>query len=424
LKRFLTVAVFVAVLLAQANLGSGSGFLIYEHGAAAMAMGGAFVGIANDPTAIWHNPAGIAFLKGTQVSLGTTLIWPSGSMTLTKWPDPRDQTKWDQFNQTFYPPNFYITHSVGQKVTLGFGFFNPYGLGASWPKENQLRYLGYKDDMKTFFFNPTVGYKLTDQLSIGVGVSYVYSTVLFKLVERADLGPYGAYDIPASMEGNGDSWSFNAGLLYRAQKFSLGFNYRSGFDIDFSGDLTLDTSAIPAPLQPLFPTTAGGNTTFKFPHIFGVGASFTPLEKLLLSMDIHYVVWSRFDEYTVTFDDPRLDPLVTPENWSDSWLFRLGGQYTFSPKFCLRAGFIYDQTPQPVESMDPLLPDADRYAVTAGFGWKLAKNVVLDLTFHHEIFNDRTSPNRDIYKFGPVNFGESTYSMSAELLGISLSFVF
>jgi long-chain fatty acid transport protein len=181
--------------------------------------------------------------------------------------------------------------------------------------------------------------------------------------------------------------------------------------------MTLDT-------QLPIPAKVGGSTTFKFPHILGIGASFTPFEKLLLSLDIHYVLWSRFDKYVVTFDDPRIDEMVMEEKWDDSWLFRLGGQYTFSPKFCLRAGFIYDQTPQPVESMDPLLPDADRYALTAGFGWKLAKNLVLDLTFHHEIFNERTSPNRYIYQVGPVNFGESEYSLSAELLGISLTFVF
>ena len=424
MRKILTVAVFVVVLLAQANPGSGAGFLIYEHGAAAMAMAGAFISVANNPSAIWHNPAGIAFLKGTQVSVGTTLISSTGKMTLTQWPYAQPQKTWDQDTQIFYPSNFYITQSVGQKITLGFGFCSPYGLGASWPKENQLRYLGYKDDMKTFFFNPTIGVKLTDNLSVGAGVSYVYSSVLFKLIEYEDLGPYGTYDLQAELEGNGHSWSFNAGLLYRAEKFSFGLNWRSGFDLDFKGDLTLDTSPIPSPLRPLFPTTAGGNTTFKFPDILGVGVSATPTEKLLLSLDVHYILWSRFDQYTVTFDDPRLAPLVTPENWKDSFIFRLGGQYTISPKFCLRAGILYDQTPQPVESMDPLLPDADRVAFTGGFGWTLAKNVVLDLTFHHEIFGDRTSPNRDLYKMGQYNFGESTYEMTANLLGISLSFVF
>ena len=86
MKRFVTVAVFAAILLAQASLGTAAGFLIYEHGAAAMAMAGAFVSIANDPSAIFHNPAGIAFLKGTQFSVGTTLIMPSGKMTLLNPP--------------------------------------------------------------------------------------------------------------------------------------------------------------------------------------------------------------------------------------------------------------------------------------------------------------------------------------------------
>jgi long-chain fatty acid transport protein len=426
LKKILAVVALAAALLVRPSVGSGSGFLIYEHGAAAMAMGGAFISIANDPTAIWHNPAGIAFLKGTHVSVGTTLIRPSGSMTLTQWPYPSPAKTWEQKSQTFYPSTFYITQSVGEKVTLGFGFCSPYGLGASWPKENQLRYLGYEDDMKTFFFNPTVGIKITDQLSIGAGVSYIYSTVKFKLVRLADFSAFGmgAYDVPAELKGNGNSWGFNAGLLYRAEKFSLGFNWRSSFNIKYSGDVALDVSGVPAPLRPYVPTTAGGETTFKFPNILGIGASVKPIDQLLLSLDLHYVLWSRYDKYVVTFDDPRLEEMAMEEKWKDSILVRLGGQYTFTPKFCLRAGFIYDQTPQPVESMDPLLPDADRYALTAGIGWTLAKNVVLDLTFHHEMFGDRTSPNRNIYKFGPVNFGESTYEMTANLLGISLSFGF
>jgi len=426
LKKFLTVAVFIAIVLAQANLGSGAGFLIYEHGAAAMAMAGAFISVANDASAIWHNPAGIAFLKGTHVSVGTTLISSNSTMTLTQWPYPQPQKTWDQDKQIFYPSTVYFTQSIGEKVTLGFGFFSPYGLGASWPKENQLRYLGYKDDMKTFFFNPTVGVKLTDQLSIGAGFSYIYSTVKFKLVELADFTGYGfsRYDVPAELEGNGNSWAFNAGLLYRAEKFSFGVNWRSSFNIDYKGDLTLDKTSVPAPLKPFLPETSGGKTTFKFPNIFGIGASVTPTERLLLSFDIHYVLWSRFDKYVVTFDNAALDPLETLENWKDSFTFRLGGQYTISPKFCVRAGVMYDLTPQPVESMDPLLPDADRVAVTAGFGWTLAKNLVLDLTFHHEIFRDRTSPNRDIYKVGSVNFGESNYETTANLLALSLSFGF
>jgi long-chain fatty acid transport protein len=312
---------------------------------------------------------------------------------------------------------------------LGVGFFSPFGLGAKWPPENPLRYLGYEDDMKTFFFNPTIAFKLTDQFSIGVGVSYIYSTVKFNLTKLADFRPYGfeAYDVPASLEGNGHSFNFNAGLLYRGEKFNFGLNYRSRFDIEFKGDMKLDTSNVPAFLRGSVATAATGKTTFRFPDILGVGVSFNVTPKFLLSADAHYVLWNRFDKYVVDFSDQDqgqpLEPLVVDELFKDSWTLRGGLQYMVTPKFALRAGYLWDQAPQPVETMDPLLPDANRNAVTAGIGYTFGK-VTLDVTYHHEIFNDRVAPNRFLYQVGPVNLGEGTYKTTADLLGISLSFVF
>jgi long-chain fatty acid transport protein len=424
-KKYLVVAAFVCLLLGQAHLGQASGFLIYEHGAAAMAMGGAFVAVANNPSAIFHNPAGIAFLKGTQVSVGPTFILPSGHLTLPNWPVANQRT-WKQENAVFYPTNFYLTHSVGDRVTLGFGFFSPYGLGSKWPKENPLRYLGYEDDMKTFFFNPTIGIKLTDKFSVGFGVSYIYSTVKFKLVELEDFTAYhlSKYDVPAALDGNGHGWAVNAGALYRTDKFSIGVNWRGAFDIKYTGDLALDTSALPAPIKPAVPTTAKGDTTFKFPDILGVGVAFNPTDKLLLSADFHYVTWNRFDKYVVTFDDPKLAPMEVEENFKDSWLLRGGGQYSFCDKFALRLGILYDKTPQPVDTMDPLLPDANRVALTGGFGFKLSRNVILDVGYQYEVFSDRTAPNRNVYNLGSINLGEGTYDMTANLIGLSLSFVF
>lgn len=428
MKKVLALVLLPLVFFGLARQSRASGFLIYEHGASAMAMAGAFVSLANDPTAIFHNPAGIAFLKGTQFSLGTTLIWSKSKMELPNWP-VQSQQNWEQISQVFYPSTVYFTQSLGEKVTLGLGFFSPYGLGAKWPKENPLKYLGYEDDMKTFFFNPTVAVKLAENVSIGVGISYVYSTVEFKLVDRVDLSPLnpylGVYDVPASLEGNGSAFALNGGLLYRGNKFSLGFNWRGGFSLDYKGDLTLDTGGLPAAVQPVFPNKAGGNTTFHFPHILGIGASYSVTEKFLLTADVHFVLWSSFDKYEVEFDNVLIPTMVVEQKWDDSFLLRGGFQYMINSSFALRGGVLYDQTPQPVESTDPLLPDADRVAVTVGIGYKLGK-FVLDLAFQHEVFSDRKAPNRSvlIHPLLGINLGEGTYKTTANLLGISFGYVF
>ena len=52
----------------------GSGFLIPEQGAKASAMAGAFAATADDPSAIFFNPAGIAQQRHMAAYAGTTII--------------------------------------------------------------------------------------------------------------------------------------------------------------------------------------------------------------------------------------------------------------------------------------------------------------------------------------------------------------
>lgn len=425
-KTLITASMFL-LLLGLGSLTHGAGFLIYEHGAAAMAMGGAFVAVANDPTAIFHNPAGIAWLDGTQISLGSTLITSKSSLELPNWPT---ETTWNVKSQLFYPSTFYITHKFTERIVGGFGFFSPYGLGTTWenPETFPLRYLATSDEMKTFVFNPTVAFKIADNVALAVGVSYIMSDLTFELVDSADLRPYGGsiYDVPASVTGDGNTWGYNAGFLYKGEKASLGVNWRSGFKIDFEGDLDLDPSNVPAPLQALIPPSGDVRTTFNFPHILAFGAAFNLTEKTMLSLDFHYLFWNTYDEFTIAVDYPDPYPdseQVVEENWEVSVVFRGGFQYQLNEKLALRAGFLYDQTPQPVTTMDPILPDANRIAFTGGFGFKTG-NLFIDVGYQFEMFSDRTSPNRSIaaYQIGGVNLGEGTYSTTAHLIGVSFGF--
>ena len=52
----------------------GSAFFISELGARAQGMGGAFTAVADDPSAIYFNPAGIAFIKGTQLQMDSLVV--------------------------------------------------------------------------------------------------------------------------------------------------------------------------------------------------------------------------------------------------------------------------------------------------------------------------------------------------------------
>ena len=423
------LVLILAAFLGLAPFAQSSGFLIYEHGAAAMGMAGAFVSIANNATAVFHNPAGMAWLQGTQVSLGGTFIIPKGSLSLPNWPDPTYRNV-DQLDQTFLAPNFYLTHKFGDKVAAGIGVFAPYGLGTKWPTKYPLRYLGTSAEMQTILVNPAISYKVNENLAFGAGISYVHSSLSLKLVRLiTDFAPYGwTGDVPASLDGaKGDAFAFNAGVLYKAEKVSFGLTYRSNFNIKYKGDIALDTSGVPAPFKPYLPTTGSVKTTFKFPDIFTAGVSYNLTEALLLAFDAQYYTWSRYDKYVINISYPAGYPGAEPEtvleDWKNTLIARLGLQYKLNESLTLRCGFIYDWTPQPVESIDPNLPDANRYALTLGFGYKIGR-LVIDVGYQHEKFSDRESPNRHIYDLGIINLGLGTYKTKAHLFGINFSYLF
>ncbi|MFQ6082207.1 MAG: OmpP1/FadL family transporter [Candidatus Aminicenantia bacterium] len=425
MKKLFIPILMVLMVFGISGFTFGGGFLIYEHGAAAMAQAGAFVARTYDPTAIFHNPAGIAWLDGTQISVGTTLIVPKGSLELPNYSllDPTWPGSVDQEGQIFYPSTFYITHRFNDKISFGLGFFSPFGLGTEWPEDFPLRYISYKTSMKTFYINPTVAYQVNENFSIGAGVSYIYADIEFKHYSMAALPmPPWTLDYGVSLEGK-DSFAigFNAGLLYKDENWSVGSSYRSRATLNLEGDVIIDP---PAGWEFLFPETEmKGSTDMHLPDIFTVGGAYEATDKLVVEVDVQYNIWSVYDKLVLEVEGQEDQEIE--QDWDNAFIFRIGGEYQLNENLALRAGVLYDPTPQPVKSMDSSLPDANRWAFTAGLGYK-KNNFTIDFAYQFEPFNDRESPNRDIYDVPllGINFGEGTYSTTAHLFGISIGYIF
>jgi long-chain fatty acid transport protein len=413
MRRIKTLVVAAALLFAAAPAAQSAGFMIYEHGAAAMAMAGAFTSLAKDPSALWHNPAGMAWLEGTQILGGATFIIPSGSVD---FPDYPGSPRYNQEKALFIPPNLYLTHQLSKKAVIGLGVFAPYGLGMSWPEPETFpwRYLGTSGEMQTIFINPAIAFKLSDRFSVGLGVSFIYSKLDQSTTQLMNMGE-ATIDVPSEADVNGTSFGFNAGLLYKGDKFRFGLNYRSRFTLDYAGTVSLEVPGYATPFE------GTGETSFAFPDIVTMGLSFDLSKKLIWAVDLHYVFWSSYESYTFHIEVPDLaleEDLYVPALWKDSYLFRTGLEYQTTERLALRCGLIYDKTPQPATTMDSTLPDANRLALTGGFGYRFGK-LTLDFAYHFENFRKRTSERPDL----PA-FLQGTFKTRAHLFGINLGYRF
>lgn len=422
MKRFLlTFCCFVSISFIITSNAKGGGFQINEHGAKAMGMGGAFTAQANDPSAIFFNPAGLGFQQGMNLMLGTTLIFPSNKFI---GPSPAT-TESKMKSQIFYPINIYGTYSLNDAITFGLGVYNPFGLGTEWDKDWVGKRLSIKTDLQTFFINPTVAYRVNEQLSLGFGVSYVLANVnmKFRLQTFSSLQPLtpATVDGTAELDADGNGFNFNVGLLYKPiEDLSLGLSYRHSTKLSLEGNAVFtDMQA----LQTYFPG-GEGKTTITLPYniLFGVAYNFLP--ELTIEAGFQYVGWKLYDTLDIKIAEGPPAPLLgvlqkgsrSPKDWENAFLLRLGGEYRFG-EFALRAGYIFDKTPQPDKSVEPMLPDADRHELTLGLGYKLSENLDLNFAYQIILFNDRTVVS-------PTNTFPGTYKSKAHLFGINIGYKF
>ena len=77
-------------------------------------------------------------------------------------------------------PHAYLTHQFSDNLWGGIGIFSRFGLGNSyptnWPGRENLKYVS----LKTVSLNPNLAFKINDNLSLAVGLEFMYATMLMK----------------------------------------------------------------------------------------------------------------------------------------------------------------------------------------------------------------------------------------------------
>jgi long-chain fatty acid transport protein len=358
-----------------------NGLNLNSLGSRAMAMGGAFVGLADDFSAIFWNPAGIVQFKQKYFGFYGVDIIPSGtyefsvdSVTLV---DAKTQTKHYLGGLAAY------YHPISENVVAGIGFYTPSGLGAKW-NGNDFQSLtfqsAYKWESKVgmFTISPALAFKVHDRISVGASLNINYGTFTIKThAGDSELG----IDLGQYEEGL-SGWGVGAtlGILFSpSEKLSLGATVRTPTKMSFSGDVEVSFLSILGliPGTPLYGAYIPTKTTMKrdvtWPLWLAAGVAVKPLEGLTLTGDLQWTQWSTIDVMESKYGDIVWMLLMETEramHWEDSLQIRFGAEYRYKA-FAFRGGYYSDPSPAPDRTMNVLLPSFDFNVLTAGIGYIL-----------------------------------------------------
>ena len=406
-------------------------------GSRALSMGGAYVGVANDFTALYWNPAGLAQMQYGEFSLGLSYLNFSDKSTFF---GNSKTSNTNIANLNTLGLVFPLEVRRGSAV-LAFGFnrqsnfttglsfegFNPTSSiiqsaywapdGKPYPEDISIAEdlkLAYADTNTGRYYSPiknrltqladvseggglnnwSVGgaIDVAKNLSLGVTLTYVSGGYTYdrtyKEQDRANVWRTYPYDfdeliVEETVESDITGMGGQFGLMYREpDRFRLGFSVKTPTTLNIEETFTTKgTSYFDSPDSSGYDSYETNydpeNNKYKVitPWVISAGASVI-IKDLVLSGDIEFIDWKQ-----MKFDDANSDLIALNSDIKKAFRpttnFRVGAEYNISTTgIRVRGGFMYNTSPY---KDDP--STFDQKYVTGGLGIPLGESTMLDLVY-------------------------------------------
>lgn len=401
-KGVVVCCIFVAgVVTTFSSDATAAGLAIMEQ--SVKGLGTAFAGgaaAADDAATIFFNPAGLSRLPRSQLTAGMHLLLPStefsdrGSIHLTGAQLSGDNG--GDAGSSILIPNIYYSHRINDRLSAGLGLFSPFGLSTEFDSTWTGRYHAVRSNLFNININPALAYRITDQLSVGVGFSAQYlKAELSNAIDFgtifAGLGVAGM--VPQRNDGfvtfKGDSWSwgYNLGALYEfSSKTRAGIAYRSRIDHTLTGDAHFSGVPSPNPTGRFIDSRIKAEVTLPDNLSLSIWHSFS--KNVAAMADVTWTNWSTVENLRIRFDNPAESDAVTTVDWNDTYRFSVGAVY-MPGAWTFRIGAAFDPSPVPKASRrTPRVPDSDRIWGAAGIGYKISDNLSVNTGYAHLFVKD------------------------------------
>ena len=390
-------SVILTVLGLFPATGSALGIRLFDHDAFATARGDAFVATADNASAIYYNPAGISQLKGHNTRAALSLVNVDSDFKGRSGRDTSVKEDW------ILLPGFFYTYSPSNcPISLGLGYYMPFGLALEWPETAPFRTTTIYGELQYHTVNPIIAWQVTETLSIGAGPTLNYASTELRR---------GIAITPDEFKFTGDDYDFgaSAGILWQLfKRHSFGLSYRSQTTMNLDGESRVQPAAYLIPKQ-------DASAKLPFPQVIIVGYSFRPTPHWNLEVDFDWTDWDRVNTPVLkqaTGDVPL------PLRWDSSYAIEFGVTRYFDNGMHLSGGYVYIESSVPNKSFTPLVPDQDLHVFSAGLGGKY-KRLAWDATYQFTY-----GPGHDVAGsvYGPDVAGNYDFIAHAFRLSLGYSF--
>ena len=370
--------IVVTMALLTGVLSYAGGFRVSLQGVKQLAMAHTSAH-AEDASVTFFNPAGMSFIP-SKLSVAAGGFGAKSSVT---YQNSSTLSSYETNSPIGTPLYAAVAYKVLDNVSVGFNFSTPFGSTIEWPSDWAGREIVQRLELKAFYFQPMVSFKLAPWVSLGGSYIYAKGSVNWDKAVTQLGGTLNLNDDKASGSG------FGFGFYFRpSEKLDVSIAYRS--PIDMKADKGTVSFNISPALYPALGLDASGKDSFKatLPLVdeYTIGVTYKVTPKWLVSGDFNYTGWDQYNSLTLDFANAPIgnqpnDPtvLVSPKNFESTQTWRIGTQYQINDMIAARAGYYYDESPYSDENFQAETPSFNSSVVTAGLGFKFAKGIGVDV---------------------------------------------
>ena len=396
MKAVLLACSGLAALIAVTGTANAGGFAVREQ--SAWGQGTSYAGVAagGSLSAMFWNPATMTQMPGVQSESVLTVILPSSTNSPTAGSLFGLLPGTGNIADNAIVPGSYFSYQLNPSLWLGMSVNAPFGLSVGFPDQWAGRdYAAGDSHLRTYNAVPSIAYRFSDLISVGVGVQIEYADASLNKGITAGGPAFGNF----ALDGHGWGYGFTAGVTVTpTPTTTIGVGYRSAINQKINGSML--ASGQTAPLNAFLAATSSNgpaSTTLDLPGVLSLGLKQRVSPQLTLLGTVEWTNWSRIGTSSVVQGSGApavvaLKAVTLPFQYDDGWFFSVGAEYQWTDRLMVRGGVGYEKSPITDQVRIPLLPDNDRYWLSIGGTYQLTPKMSFDLAYSHVFVKD-TSVN-------------------------------
>jgi long-chain fatty acid transport protein len=268
-------------------------------------------------------------------------------------------------------PSFFYVRPLSERLRFGLSSTAPLGGGVDYGSDFVGRYAVRDVTLAGLALTPSLAYRVTDKLSLGAGISVLYTTLDQSIAIRRGT-PDPAHDAQVKFEDL-DDWGVQAvlGLTYAFNdRLLLGIVYRSEADTDLEGDVKFEGLRNPQLLAAL---PRDVKISWTNPQWLEAGLRYRMDDKTQLYFNVGWQEWSKFSDNELSFSNDQVQ--VLDRNWDDTWHAGIAAVRVLSPKSLVSVGLAYESSPVKDDYRTLDFPVDEQWKLSAAYGWKHSDNM-------------------------------------------------